>query len=239
MDSVKWASPQANAHFTQSVYELCNRMSHRFSPIDTLKHFLRNKLGGYIVAIKDIRTNNLLYRGVSCPERPSTIDRVSYPPADKITKLGLVNRIGTSMFYCSAAGRDMAMTFWSRKRKSSRTSRCGRRAIGRTASSPVRISTGTGNAEPTSAPAGNCCRPAAPCMTDVRCCTAHQSGTAIYARYERSAAPRPMRARSPRDLHEDARDIARRKMKTKAFAKSRDERKRVEMRFAHLKTHHG
>jgi transposase len=56
--------------------------------------------------------------------------------------------------------------------------------------------TGTGNAEPTSAPAGNCCRPAAPCMTDVRCCTAPQSGTAIYARYERSAAPRPMRARS-------------------------------------------
>ncbi len=28
-------------------------------------------------------------------------------------------------------------------------------------------------------------------------------------------------------------------MKTKAFAKSWDERKRVEMRFAHLKTHHG
>jgi hypothetical protein len=27
-------------------------------------------------------------------------------------------------------------------------------------------------------------------------------------------------------------------MNTKAFAKSRDERKRVEMRFAHLKTHH-
>ena len=42
-----------------------------------------------------------------------------------------------------------------------------------------------------------------------------------------------------RDLHEDAREVARRKMKTKAFIKSRDERKRVEMRFAHLKTHHG
>jgi transposase len=41
-----------------------------------------------------------------------------------------------------------------------------------------------------------------------------------------------------RDIHEDARDIARRKMTTKAFARSRDERKRVEMRFAHLKTHH-
>ena len=39
--------------------------------------------------------------------------------------------------------------------------------------------------------------------------------------------------------NEAARDIARRKMKTKAFLKSRDQRKRVEMRFAHLKTHHG
>jgi hypothetical protein len=28
-------------------------------------------------------------------------------------------------------------------------------------------------------------------------------------------------------------------MKTKAFLKSRDQRKKVEMRFAHLKTHHG
>jgi hypothetical protein len=43
----------------------------------------------------------------------------------------------------------------------------------------------------------------------------------------------------PRDVHEDARDMARRLMGTKRFLKSRDERKRVEMRFAHLKTHHG
>ena len=43
----------------------------------------------------------------------------------------------------------------------------------------------------------------------------------------------------PRDIHEDARDVARRLMRTKAFLKSRDERKRVEMRFAHLKIHHG
>jgi transposase len=41
-----------------------------------------------------------------------------------------------------------------------------------------------------------------------------------------------------RDLDEDARDVARAKMRTKAFLRSRDERKRVEMRFAHLKTHH-
>jgi len=43
----------------------------------------------------------------------------------------------------------------------------------------------------------------------------------------------------PRDLQEYARDVARRLMRTKAFLKSRDERKRVEMRFAHLKIHHG
>ena len=43
----------------------------------------------------------------------------------------------------------------------------------------------------------------------------------------------------PRDIHEDARDVARRLMRTRAFLKSRDERKRVEMRFAHLKIHHG
>src|SRR5262249_33759940 len=42
-----------------------------------------------------------------------------------------------------------------------------------------------------------------------------------------------------RDVNEAARDVARRKMKTKAFLRSRDQRKRVEMRFARLKTHHG
>jgi transposase len=50
--------------------------------------------------------------------------------------------------------------------------------------------------------------------------------------------PKDPARKIPRDLHEDARDVARRKMKTKAFLKSRDLRKRVEMRFAHLKTHH-
>jgi hypothetical protein len=42
----------------------------------------------------------------------------------------------------------------------------------------------------------------------------------------------------PRDVHEDARDQARTLMGTPEFDKSRDQRKRVEMRFAHLKTHH-
>jgi transposase len=42
-----------------------------------------------------------------------------------------------------------------------------------------------------------------------------------------------------RDIHEDARDHARALVGSPEFDKSRDERKRVEMRFAHLKTHHG
>jgi Transposase DDE domain len=40
------------------------------------------------------------------------------------------------------------------------------------------------------------------------------------------------------DVHEDARDQARALMGMPEFDKSRDHRKRVEMRFAHLKTHH-
>ena len=42
----------------------------------------------------------------------------------------------------------------------------------------------------------------------------------------------------PRDVNEEARDVARALMGTPEFETSRDERKRVEMRFAHLKTHH-
>jgi transposase len=42
----------------------------------------------------------------------------------------------------------------------------------------------------------------------------------------------------PRDLNEQARDHARALMGTPEFAKSRDQRKKVEMRFAHLKVHH-
>ena len=43
----------------------------------------------------------------------------------------------------------------------------------------------------------------------------------------------------PRDVHEDARDVrAAQDEDASRSSKSRDERKRVEMRFAHLKTHH-
>ena len=40
------------------------------------------------------------------------------------------------------------------------------------------------------------------------------------------------------DVNEDARDVARSLMGTPEYDKSRDERKRVEMKFAHLKCHH-
>ena len=39
----------------------------------------------------------------------------------------------------------------------------------------------------------------------------------------------------PRNFHEDARDVARALAKTEAFEQSRRERKKVEMRFAHMK----
>ncbi len=72
--------------------------------IDTLKRFVRHKLGGYVVATKDIRADNHVYRGVRWQERPTTTDQLSYPPAAAITKLGRTNRIGQPVFYGSAAG---------------------------------------------------------------------------------------------------------------------------------------
>jgi transposase len=50
--------------------------------------------------------------------------------------------------------------------------------------------------------------------------------------------PRMLFRKVTRDINEDARDLARALMGTPEFDKSRDERKKVEMRFAHLKTHH-
>ena len=78
--------------------------------------------------------------------------------------------------------------------------------------------------------------------------TVHGNRTLLYRASKLDCDVCPLKAKCcpkeparkiPRDLHEDARDVARRKMETKAFQKSRDQRKRVEMRFAHLKTHHG
>jgi hypothetical protein len=50
--------------------------------------------------------------------------------------------------------------------------------------------------------------------------------------------PNTPQRKIPRDINEDARDHARALYSTPEFDKSRNERKKVEMRFAHLKTHH-
>ena len=75
----------------------------------------------------------------------------------------------------------------------------------------------------------------------------HDGRTILYRASKLDCDLCPLKARCcpnvtwrkvPRDVNEEARDIARALMKTPEYERSRDERKRVEMRFAHLKTHH-
>src|SRR5499427_1074387 len=75
----------------------------------------------------------------------------------------------------------------------------------------------------------------------------HDGRTILYRASKLDCGPCPLKSKCcpnvperkvPRDVHEEARDHARALMGTSEFEKSRDERKRVEMRFAHLKTHH-
>ena len=56
--------------------------------IDSLKDYLRRRIGGYTVAIKHILTTNPLYRGRICSERPRTIGELSYPKPNNVKKLG-------------------------------------------------------------------------------------------------------------------------------------------------------
>jgi len=78
--------------------------------------------------------------------------------------------------------------------------------------------------------------------------TVHDGRSILYRASTRDCGPCPLKPKCtpnmtfrkiPRDVHEDARDATRALMGTPEFAKSRNERKKVEMRFAHLKTHHG
>lgn len=55
---------------------------------------------------------------------------------------------------------------------------------------------------------------------------------------KQKCCPRAPARRVPRHKHEDARDVARALVDTPEYERSSDERKKVEMRFAHLKTHH-
>jgi transposase len=78
--------------------------------------------------------------------------------------------------------------------------------------------------------------------------TVHDGRTILYRASTRDCGSCPLKPKCtpnmtfrkiPRDVHEDARDATRALMGTPGFAKSRNERKKAEMRFAHLKTHHG
>jgi transposase len=63
-----------------------------------------------------------------------------------------------------------------------------------------------------------------------------QSGECRVCELKEQCTRAPFR-KIARDINEEARDHTRALMQTPEFAKSRDERKKVEMRFAHLKTH--
>ena len=72
----------------------------------------------------------------------------------------------------------------------------------------------------------------------------HDGRTRLYRASKADCDPCPLKPRCcpntpsrkiPRDVHEDARDVARSLADTPAFARSRNERKKVEMLFAHLK----
>jgi hypothetical protein len=77
------------------TYEQLQRMT-----IESLKAWLRRRIGGYTVAIKYTTTMNRFYRGRVCADRPSTIDNISYPPPEKVKNLGRANRVGEPIFYC-------------------------------------------------------------------------------------------------------------------------------------------
>ena len=64
-----------------------------------------------------------------------------------------------------------------------------------------------------------------------------QSGECRVCELKGRCTPAPFR-KIARDINEEARDHVRALMDTPEFEQSSDERKKVEMRFAHLKTHH-
>jgi hypothetical protein len=70
--------------------------------IDTLKRYLRYKLGGYKVAIKEVSTGNRFYRAVLWPGRPTQVKQLGYPPIEK-AGLSRAARAGQQMFYASSA----------------------------------------------------------------------------------------------------------------------------------------
>jgi hypothetical protein len=71
--------------------------------IEAMKNQLRAKLGGLVRAVKHITPGTLLYRGVFWDRRPELISQISYPPPEKVSNIGRLNRPGQSVFYASCA----------------------------------------------------------------------------------------------------------------------------------------
>jgi hypothetical protein len=76
---------------------------------------------------------------------------------------------------------------------------------------------------------------AARCTTTTRFCIVPAGATAAKCPLKPQCCPKEPSRKIPRDIHERARDVARSFVGTEGFEKSRRERKKIEMRFAHLK----
>src|SRR3954463_4167337 len=85
------------------------------------------------------------------------------------------------------------------------------------------------------AQAASCSERAARCMRAKRFYIEQASATAMFARWKPTCCPKEPSRKIPRDIHEHARDVARSFAGTEGFERSRCERKKIEMRFAHLK----
>lgn len=58
-------------------------------------------MDGYSAVIKPLSTDNGVFRGVRCNDRPEDVSRISYPPPACVKENGRANRVGQSMFYAS------------------------------------------------------------------------------------------------------------------------------------------
>ncbi len=55
--------------------------------------------GGYVFLAPRLPLGTRIYRTTSVTARPLTKSRISYPPIDRVTKNGRLNRAGEAMFY--------------------------------------------------------------------------------------------------------------------------------------------
>jgi hypothetical protein len=69
--------------------------------IAALSRRIQYLLHGFVVQVPIIDPGTKIYRAVKWDQQHSQVGRLSYPPADKITRFGRVNNIRQPVFYCS------------------------------------------------------------------------------------------------------------------------------------------